>query len=225
MGQSISIVYGAPTYKVFDTCNQSIWSAVNGTAKPDAVVIVDNSAGQFTAEYPETIILRQTENIGVARAWNKILAYAEGNYPDAYVLMSNDDLILNPDTIEQFVTGIENNPGGIIYCSQGVQKLNAFSLYATHPKTLRETVGLFDEWFTYAFFEDNDMAYRLHLYGNPLCFIPANIKEHKHSATMKSYNAKELKEHHRKFEAMRSYYIRKWGGLPHQEKFTKPFNI
>jgi GT2 family glycosyltransferase len=224
MGGSIRIIYGAPTYKVFDTCNQSIWSAVNGTAKPDAVVIVDNSAGQFTAEYPETIILQQAENIGVARAWNKILAYAEENYPDAYVLMSNDDLILNPDTIEQFVTGIENNPGQLVYCAEGIQQLNAFSLFACHPKTLWDEVGWFDPGFTYAYHEDNCLAYRLTLAGKPLCRIPVEIKEHKHSATMKSYSGKEMKEHHKKFEAMRSYYIRKYGGLPGKEKYTTPCN-
>lgn len=218
-----NVVFALPTYKVFDVANQCIWSAVNNTVPPKDIVVVDNSAGEFVSEYQPITILVQSENIGVARAWNKILEWADTFYPEAYVLISNDDLILNPNTIEQFIVGIAANPGRLIYATAG-SGLSAFSLFACNPRQLRETVGWFDEEFFYSYFEDNSMAYRLELYGNPLCFIPAEIKEHKHSATMKSYNADELREHHRKFEQMKSIYISLWGGLPGSEKFKTPYN-
>ena len=44
------------------------------------------------------------------------------------------------------------------------------------------------------------------------------------SGTMKAYSKEETELHHVRFRACRDYYIEKWGGLPHEERFAEPFN-
>jgi hypothetical protein len=47
---------------------------------------------------------------------------------------------------------------------------------------------------------------------------------HAGSATLGKFDIMRKMMHHHNFSKNTDYYIAKWGGLPHEEQFTRPFN-
>jgi len=83
--------------------------------------------------------------------------------------------------------------------------------------------GIFDDQFT-AYFEDNDIAYKLKLLGidPPKTIEAARVKHYGSSVIKASESDKKATE--KVFQASQARYIAKWGGMPRKERFTKPFN-
>lgn len=226
----MKIILGVPTYKRFDLCAQMIESARAGTRPPDAVMVVDNS-GEGLWNGDVDILIQADSNLGVARGWNAMIEYVIEHEPGAYLLIVNDDILLHDDTIERFEqelrmlqTSDEVEP--LVLCSDGLDALNAFSMFMIQPVRFVESVGYFDGTFYPAYFEDGDMYRRMRLAGYDLYRVPACGASHQEggSATIKSYDAEASARHHLQFQRNQAYYLMKWGGLTHEEKFTSPFN-
>lgn len=84
----------------------------------------------------------------------------------------------------------------------------------------------FDEQFVPAYFEDNDYHRRLTLagFGERIFSLPIPYW-HQGSGTLQATENTALATHWGpKFDACRAYYVQKWGGLPHHETFTVPFD-
>jgi GT2 family glycosyltransferase len=89
--------------------------------------------------------------------------------------------------------------------------------------SLFERVGFFDERFYPAYFEDNDFHYRMKLAGATEAIAPCGY-DHVNSATIQKYTPKQKEAHHERFKRLRSYYVKKWGGMPGSEAYTIPFD-
>jgi len=100
----------------------------------------------------------------------------------------------------------------------------SFSCFCISNKCV-DSIGLFDENFHPAYFEDCDYARRFLLKDREITKIHNCDYIHDHSTTMKKYNHEQLQEHHARFAANKLYYIHKWGGEPHQEIYNNPFNL
>jgi hypothetical protein len=83
-------------------------------------------------------------------------------------------------------------------------------------------VGLFDENFVPAYFEDNDFDYRCRLAEVPFTGLPAGMS-HKISSTLRSSKHYQDANSYT-FPLNREYFRQKWGGSPYREVFTTPFN-
>jgi GT2 family glycosyltransferase len=147
----------------------------------DLTVMYNNNEISHLEIYPEPL--------GVAAAWNKGLRYAFDNGLD-YAIVLNSDLILHKDCIDNLVKFYELNPNIIIGTATEVNNkidigdhtpaVKPFSEYISDldsldwpndggsgfycyitSKKLIEDVGYFDENFIGAYFEDNDMHWRL----------------------------------------------------------------
>lgn len=167
-------------------------------------------------------------NHGVSKAWNAGIDWA---MDEDLVIVCNDDVIFHPGTIKTLVNQMADDQD-IDLCSvvstdteqYGFHEADFpdFACYIIQPRDFTDKFGTFDENFTPAYFEDNDMAYRIKLAGGKqgLC-LHARV-EHEGSATQFMDNEPVVSS--QRFELNRDYYMAKWGGIPHEEKHTTPFN-
>jgi len=203
-----------PTLRRFDLLHDCVWSALAGTVKPDRVLIIDNSGGECPP-IPGAEIIGGRQPQSVARAWNDAAQRTEGD-----LILSNDDIMFAPDTIEKLLDVARTNErAGIVSVLEG-QRFCLFWL----NRAAYEAVGSFDEVFAPAYFEDNDYHYRLTLAGweAPCVYTPIR---HENSATMKAVSMQERETvHHERFRVCQRVYTQKWGGLPGQERYTEPYN-
>lgn len=139
-------------------------------------------------------VLSMPTNLGVPASWNlgvKATPFAP------WWLIVNFDVVLPPGALEQFAA-IET--GGVVL-SGGAPPWCCFAL---HDEAVQQ-VGLFDESFHPAYFEDLDYARRCHAAGIPV--IESGIAvHHDNSSTLRS-GYDERNGH--TFGANQSYYHRK----------------
>jgi GT2 family glycosyltransferase len=232
------VVVCTPTYRKFDLCHTMITSAMRGTLEPTAFLILDNSCGGFTEyleqngiSYPDHInIITAERNEGCEPSWNIFMRIMMEHYPDALAVIVNDDIEFHADTIQLLVDDAQGDKAfdgdyKPIYVCGGIAAPNAFSLFLTHPKTLTETLGFFNENFAPAYHADNDMFYRMKLLGYDLVRVENCSASHgEGSATIKAYTPQERALHDKQFQRNSELYQLMWGGLPHEEIYTFPFN-
>ena len=98
-----------------------------------------------------------------------------------------------------------------------------FCCFLVNTRTFFPTLGTFDENFFPAYFEDNDMRRRM-LLADANAYVEPNAQIIHHvSQTQFADQDRPVVPSHR-FEANKSYFIDKWGGIPHQEKHKTPYN-
>lgn len=165
-------------------------------------------------------------NRGVSPAWNLGIDQAiKAGY--TYGLVTNDDVIFSPGVISRmmynasfldatFLSAVQH-PGG----SEVVPGSDFFCFIVNMPRLLAEA-GRFDENFTPAYFEDNDMRYRMKLAGSKVYMDTGSYVHHLHSKTQ-FHDPENPVVPSFVFEMNRLYYTDKWGGLPEQETYTTPY--
>lgn len=208
-----------PTLKRYDLLNKLIISLKKSSVKPTTIYIIDNGRNFKTKETDFDIrIYRPEYNIGVAASWNWFI----NNVPEIRIIC-NDDLEFTPFAIERLILGYDEDH--VVFPHGLESSLNTFSCFTISDKLVKE-VGYFDETISpnYAYFEDNDYRYRLILAGYNTKKIWDSIVSHTRSSTINAFGNKELREHHKKFETAKSNYLKKWGGLPEEEKYLTPYN-
>lgn len=214
-----------PSLTRHDTLKNLIDSLFLGTIVPDQIVIHDNSTTRqitksmvdYQDRYKNLIIQPQDENI-LSKSWN----YALTQYAD-YVIISNDDIIVEPNTLETLLTYAQSHPeAGFLASESGA---NPWSFFLQR-RWLFDAVGPYDIRFKPAYFEDNDYHYRMKLLGYDYILVPKVRVNHydEGSATIKSLELNEQIQHHRSFRKNEAYYKMKWGGNPTNEIYRIPFD-
>ena len=157
-----------------------------------------------------------TNNYGVANAWNLFAEEAKKDGYDA-IIVANDDIYLYPEVLKKFIDTMKTSE------FTSFVEYNMFSFYGMHI-SLFDKVGEFDENFWPAYYEDNDYHYRMKLIGLDSANVEGTSYFHAGSATLGKFDLIRKMMHHHNFSKNTDYYIAKWGGLPHEEKFTRPFD-
>lgn len=209
------IIICIPTLVRYDCLIRAIESAEKGTLVPDKYLVIDNG-GNLSYTHPKMIVYKPSRNIGVAASWNYFIRHAKG-----YRIIINDDIIFYPETIEKFISNLEEDK----FCSpSNIIEKNSFSCFYL-PDAVVDRVGYFDEAISpgWGYYEDNDYYRRMKLIGIDMVSIPSEV-DHVGSATLKALKGPEEKAHHQRFEIAKANYLRKWGGLPAQETFSTPYN-
>lgn len=215
-----------PTLNQYDLLFKCVESSVSGNVKPKKISIVDN--GQSLPEYNRTLldnicknndmelsIYVPFHNLGVAKSWNWFIQ--KERHP---MLIANDDLEFSDLDIRNFNNAYYETKASFFYPAN-ISSLNMFSCFMP-TLDLILAVGLFDESFYPAYFEDNDYYYRMKLAGIELQEVPTKII-HKGSATINAFDSDRKKLHHENFRKNWIFYQEKWGGTPHNETYTTPF--
>jgi GT2 family glycosyltransferase len=176
------------------------------------------------------VIPNWEENIGVSKAWNNALD--ESHRSDAEVLIiSNDDVVFEPGCLEKLVAAITVDDWDLAtavntrdfprYEDCAMDEPD-YACFAVDPIIFRSKYGYFDENFTPAYFEDNDMAYRISRSGGKQIKLPLARMYHKGSQTQ-FWNGERVVSHEM-FRRNEGYYMAKWGGMPGKETYEVPFN-
>ena len=214
------------TYNNLEYTKQFIESLFKHT-KDFELIIVDNGSTDGTVEYLQSLknikTIFNTENLGFSRGNNQGIKIAEGEY----IGFLNNDILLSPNWFEEcekafkkekvaFISPTHINPHFHRTNSQNYLKYFKknkpitqytktfdecqFSCVLTR-KDILEQIGGFDENFTPAFFEDNDLKYRAIEAGYD-CFVSNTVCFYHYGSVTSA------KLNHR-FEENRQYYYNK----------------
>jgi GT2 family glycosyltransferase len=176
------------------------------------------------------VINNWINNIGVSAGWNEGIKRSIDSGCDL-ALICNDDITLEPGTINKLadsiydhhsdlITPVNTRDGQVTDQAQYHQSPD-FACFMIRPGQFVQKFGWFDTNFFPAYFEDNDMAYRIKLAGGSYCNRTDAGMFHKGSVTQ-NWGGQQVVTG-QMFRANETYYISKWGGRPGQEKFTTPF--
>jgi glycosyltransferase involved in cell wall biosynthesis len=221
-GESLNAILGVPVLYRYDLLERLIASAENGLAKPSRYLIVDNG-GQLDEESPSIAraiergaivsVLYPERNLGVAASWNAILLEAAAEP----VIVSNDDIVLGPKSLEQLRAALNQHD---FVVADGGARATGWCLFAQNASCVAR-VGLYDENFYPAYFEDGDYKRRLTLAGIAPFLVPS---DHTHEGWATLRWEKDGGPIHEGQQKNFEYYLRKWGGPPDAELFAEPFN-
>jgi len=168
-------------------------------------------------------------NRGVSGGWNEGMrrALSDGC---RYAFITNDDVWFSPgalkcmyDTIvETQAVLVSANQNGVFDTERELFEGADFFCFIVDIPQLISHCGTFDENFFPAYFEDNDMHYRIRLAGRTSYIQPKAVVMHHGSATQNADPNNPVTPPHQ-FENNRRYFAEKWGGIPGAEEFTNPF--
>jgi glycosyltransferase involved in cell wall biosynthesis len=229
----------------FPRCNEpreivdeTIESIARSTLKPALIVIVDNGEIAFDVldDIPPGLgnidieLVRPQANLGCAGGWNRAVEIAQNDGIDHVVLL-NADCAVSPVTFEKMFA----DPAPSMVCA------HAFGCFRWDPE-IRQKVGLFDDKFHPAYFEDADYRYRMKLAGVPRAdwefhevarpsfgraIYSTGIRHgwrHEDGRGYQGWSDEKLAWFYERLEANRRRYVMKWGGMPNFEIYTEPFN-
>lgn len=180
------------------------------------------------------------DRVSVAEAWNRGIAKAilDGHQ---YVHVVNDDVVLHPDCLwlmARAFEDIENERGVrpvlVSGCEPPREAAYGWATRATYAcftvdeQFFRRVPGGFDEEYYPAYFEDDDMKYRLDLLakksGVPAVDHRAPEAYYDHARSQTRANDPDCVSD-KQFQTNRARYMMKWGGSPGNERFTRAFDM
>ena len=175
-----------------------------------------------------TCVIYPKKNLGCAGSWNVGLSMANwGTRIDRVVgrgmfvrkswqnaVLINDDIVLVPGAIKCLVSHLVNNS-----CSGIAFSEEKFSFWALSYEIWSQ-VGLFDESFWPAYYEDLDWLHRFRLLGfhEPGIFGIPGLR-HARSSSIPAGDRDVIREKNERL------YNKKWGGGWTSEKFSNPYGI
>ena len=156
------------------------------------------------------------KNLGVAGSWNYLINTFLAEGADYVVITGDDILFTDKSSLNHFKDAVEKDPTHVYYAYN-----RGFSLFCITKEVWQKVRG-FDEGFWPGYYEDNDYYRRMMLAG--VGWIGLHFEtEHIGSASINSDNVlRSLNQTY--FPQNKNRYIAKWGGEPHKETFTIPFN-
>jgi GT2 family glycosyltransferase len=178
-------------------------------------LILDNGNQNIEVQDFRTIIYKAPRNLGVAGSWNFLIKRAIEQGETNFLIL-NDDVILKKSerVIEEIINSGKLNNHNFFVCYTS----NHWSSYILN-KEIYDLVGEFDENFKKCFYEDNDYAYRMKLNG-----VNYHIDQRLNPEVFLNNGSTLIDPSLRGDQENREYFVRKWGGMPNEEKFLTPFN-
>lgn len=161
------------------------------------------------------IRIEKYQNLGCARSWNHIIRTSPGAW-----LITGSDIQFTPGDLQRVTDTVKAHPDASIICAMG------YAVFIFMPEGVQK-VGLFDENFYPAYFEDNDHFRRVALCKAKAVGVQGFKAIHGEaplwgSATVNADPALRSKNAIT-FENLRGYYEQKWGGGPGKETLSTPF--
>jgi GT2 family glycosyltransferase len=176
----------------------------------------------------EHVVARFDPQLGVAGAWNLGLRKLFNEAGAERVLVTNQDVILRPDTYEtllkedaDFVTAVSTREPNLLEGPSGGRRPHPdFSCYCI-SKICYNRVGPFDESYYPAYFEDNDYHIRMAKAGIEAYCLDFPFY-HYGAGTMKNATEEELAQYYGPgFLHSKQYFQSKWGVLPGTKQYEE----
>ena len=154
-------------------------------------------------------------NLGVGRSCNNFVRNI------GRCIIINDDVVTTTKDLLVMKDCGDDNPDTIVITHD--DPIDAFTIFMVNRPKAWVQLGGFDEVFYPAYYEDNDLRYRLKLANNPIVTVKIENWKHDRSSTLGGFTEREKRNHWGNFDALGLYYIQKWGGKPGEETYTEPF--
>lgn len=181
---------------------------------PDVREAIDYCTDHKSPFVDKIYVIRNRINVGFSGSVNQIIRQ---HTDKPYWFVMSVDWHPKPGELKRLAERLES-PFTAIMCDS---TQNGYSSVVI-TRELIQKVGMLDENFYPAYYEDNDHRYRMKLAQVEWELYPLGYT-HKVSSTLKS-SATYMLENQRTFQANFNYYVKKWGGCPGSEKFKTPFN-
>lgn len=164
----------------------------------------------------QNVIIEKYKNLGCGPSWNRIMSASPGPW-----FLSGSDMSYMPGALALADRTLEENPG-----AEAVLAYHYSAIILT--EACKKRIGTFDENFYPAYFEDCDHHRRLMMSGAKDIRVPGFECVHGEPPFWGSSTIHSDRELNRKngitYGNLRKYYLKKWGGEPGKETYTKPFN-
>jgi len=161
------------------------------------------------------------------------------------ILVLNNDIVLHPQAIWRLANRIGKGDIGMATCMDVAGQTQPMFIGQLDPREREKIdeaphphfsafmisaqawriIGEMDELYFPAYFEDNDIHYRMKLVGLPAIVHPPAMFYHYGSRTQNEADEKGTPiVSSPMFENSRALYVKKWGGVPGDEKYETPYN-
>jgi len=222
----VSIVI--PAHNAAATLEACIAACLGQTYSEFEVIVIDDGSTDATARIARSFSVRfvQQDNRGPAAARNAGARQARGTF----LAFTDSDCIPRRDWIERLVAGFEDgvaaaggtygiaNPGSwlarmvheeimVRHDRFGAEVDFLGSFNVAYRKSAFDGIGGFDEDFTAASGEDNDLAYRLAAAGGRLRFTRDAVVDHHHPERLRRYLRSQMRHG---FWRMKMYAKHPW---------------
>lgn len=218
------VVLGVPCVRRLDLLQDLYRSAALGTRPPDRFIIVDNGADvgrvfnkNSDASIPFTV-LGNGDNLGVSASWNLMFHL----FPTDHLIISNDDVRLHTNTIEEMAKAADDTDAEFIYPKTTNQ--TTFCVFLLKHSAWMK-VGKFDEGFWPAYYEDIDYWHRMRHAGIKMLELATTCYDHVLNGYLKAMSFEENRWFHARMQENYRRYVRKWGGGPGKETRTVPKEV
>lgn len=188
---------------------------------------------EFAKSHNNITLIENSENLGYAGGNNVGLKFIQDKDYE-FVGLLNNDILFTPNWLENTIKGFELDSGlGMLSPRNNekckltnknyldgyekyLQKFKAPLKYVVTPffscvimkKEVVDRVGLLDEAFTPAFWEDNDYSFRAMYLGYGLAYVNSAFIFHNHSTTSSSVSS-EISERNREY-FFKKHPLGKW---------------
>lgn len=226
-----------------------MWASVQTRYPLDAIAIVNAVRSESDVSWlrDRYAFVEPNDKNNLSRAWNRGIRLGFERGAD-YVVVANSDLVFHPLCLDNLVACAQNEPDAIIWSTARWHDPITFGRARLEPRSvfdfdwscfmvdrrLFEEIGEFDEGFSPAYFEDQDMTRRICLAGRRSARCRAALILHREAGTIRGLldcadadipAAVEFLRRMRGFlDTNEARYARKWGGGQGKEGFTVPFN-
>lgn len=208
--------------ELLDRCVRSLLPQ-RGLSMYDVAIVANGEAVLDTCRYWEhdqaigLTVHRPGKNLGLTVSWNRLCRWAFARGVDGILLLNDDMQLTDEGTIEAFLREYRETCWRQMRFVMG----RGFSAVCV-TRAVWDEVGEFDEGFWPAYYEDNDYWRRFTLRGIQWDHVVVD-SVHAGSATMRySDDFKAINGH--TFTLNGERYRAKWGGGPHHEEFTVPWD-
>jgi glycosyltransferase involved in cell wall biosynthesis len=169
---------------------------------------VDEALRTCVASLPDDCekLVVVNEGTGFARNVNRGLALASGDF---IAVVGNDGRVVAGDVYELCIPGTVASPR--VVGKPGIEPGGFHGAFWVAPREVIDRVGLLDERFEGAFFEDDDYLQRLRTAGVPTREVPSVVFESRRiGLTMSKLGGREREW----YEANERRFAEKWGFVP-----------
>lgn len=219
-----------PVLTGYERAARLVESLYMQTLPPQSVLVVNNGIARFETpaldREPNLRVITPGHNIGVAASWNiGLRSVQRRGGGESRALVLNDDVVLAQDALQAYSDAFVAADDNVVLIGPVEY---AYSAWCCRVEMLLEEVGELDEQFWPAYFEDNDLSYRIALAGlrekfidNELLGVSQLAGGAMTTADLGESGSEWLR---RCYDKNRRLYDAKWGGQPPHELYAKPYD-
>lgn len=242
----MKIAYGVPVFITNDLHMEFTEKTLESVKSKEHDVETIVAINHCDSQYHDRVVKLgfhtiSTKENAVTIAWNAIIKYATDIMKADYIIVSNNDIILHPEAIDNLVKFAEEHPEFILWTGneygnlRGIKTASVdnvsfddhphFSFWMIKPEFVEKMKakeegtgepfpGYFDENIKPAYFEDGDMHNRILRNGFKAGKTATSMFYHFGSRTIKTDPLLDRKNGDT-YDAIRKYFKKKWGWDQH----------